>query len=145
MVKTANIKINQTPEQLAYFAAILDQKGTFYIGEFRQKRNGKVDTYWRSILKVASRDKSFINSLEQVFGGRINFSGTMYHWQVTGPTLDYILNIIHSRLTTKQRQCEIMKRFRLLTDHNTGSKPLEDVVSKKRFLIMKEMKEANSQ
>lgn len=152
MAKKVIYHTNQTLAQKAYLAGIIDGEGCFYIGRVKQGKYG-CGWQWHSLIRVTSCDEELILWLENIFGGskdsRYRWTGKkkycrpVYNWQATGEMLNYILNCIEPYLIIKKKQCNVMKRYRL-TSKNIGSKRLSEEIVKKRFELLKEMKNLNS-
>jgi len=143
---------NQTPEQFAYLAGIIDGEGCFYIGHCKQGKYGS-GYQWHVLIKVTSCDEELIVWLENTFGGskdsRYRWTSKktayrpVYNWQCTGEMLDYILPHIYPYLIIKKRQCEIFFEYRK-TCKNIGSKRLPDHVVEKRMELHKAIRQLNS-
>lgn len=152
MAKRVIYKTNQTSEDIAYLAGIIDGEGCFYIGKTKQSKYGSGSS-WHAMIKVTSCDECLIIWLENTFGGaketrhrwtsKKAFTRPIYTWQATGPMLDYILPLIYSRLVIKKRHCAIMGQYRS-TCENIGSRRLSDHVVETRTNLMTELRQLNS-
>lgn len=152
MAKKVNFHTNQTTEQIAYLAGIVDGEGCFYIGRVKQGKYGS-GWQWHVLLKITSCDEVLILWLEQIFGGskesryrwtsKQKFNRPVYNWQATGEMLDYILQAIEPYLIIKKPHCDVMKRYRV-TCKNIGSKRLPDHINDQRFILMKELRNLNT-
>lgn len=152
MAKVVKFHTNQTSEQIAYLAGIVDGEGCFYLGQVKQGKYGN-GLQFHSMLKVTSCDESLIIWLENTFGGhrdsryrwtsKKKFTRPVYNWQATGEMLDYICPTILPYLIIKKPQCEVMMRYRV-TSKNIGSKRLPDEIVEKRLGLITEMRNLNS-
>ena len=152
MAKNVIFHTNQTPEQNAYLAGIIDGEGCMYIGRVKQGKYGS-GWQWHVTLSVTSCDKVLIDWLENTYGGRRahryrwtskkKFYRPVYRWNATGPMLDHVLAVIEPYLTIKKPHCDVMSRYRK-TCKNIGSKRLPDHINDQRFALMKELRILNS-
>jgi len=152
MAKTVKYHTNQTLEEIAYLAGIIDGEGCFYIGRIKQGKYGS-GWQWHCLLRVTNCDEELILWLERVFGGskdsryrwtsKKKFCRPVYNWQASGEMLNHVIKIVEPYLIIKKRQCDVMKRYRL-TCKNIGSKRLPDDIVANRFGLLKEMKNLNS-
>lgn len=152
MAKNVIFHTNQTPENWAYLAGIVDGEGCFYIGKTKQHKYGS-DYSWHCMLKITSCDEILIDWLEKTFGGarekryrwtsKKAFCRPVFTWQATGPMLDYILLPLLWRLIIKKPHCAIMGQYRLTCD-NIGSRRLSDHVIETRTRLMGELRQLNS-
>ena len=143
---------NQTPEQLAYLAGIVDGEGCFYFGKVKQGRYGN-GTQWHCKLAVTNTDKSLTDWLNELFGGtqeiryrytsKQAFCRPIHRWDCSGLMLDYICPLILPYLIIKKRQCETIMEIRK-TYANIGSKRLSEEVVKLREDLLVTMRNLNS-
>lgn len=152
MGKTVKFTTNQTPEQFAYLAGIVDGEGCFYFGKVKQGRYGN-GTQWHCKLAVTSCDKCLPDWLNNLFGGtkeqryrytsKKAYERPIYRWDASGLMLDFLLPKILPYLVIKIKQCETMIEIRK-TYANIGSKRLPDeiVARREEFLII--MRNLNS-
>jgi hypothetical protein len=152
MAKIVKFSTDQTPEQLAYLAGIIDGEGCFYFGCVKQGRYGN-GTQWHCKLTVNCCDKCLIDWLKDLFGGaqqrqyrytsKRAYERPTYTWDASGALLDYILLKILPYLVIKREQCltfiEIRKTYR-----NIGSKRLPDEVVEERTRLLSVMRNLNS-
>lgn len=146
MARKVIFTTNQTPEQLAYLAGIVDGEGCFYFGKVKQGRYGN-GTQWHCHLSVTSTDECLIVWLNNLFGGNSErryrwtskkaFCRPIYKWAASGEMLDYICPKILPYLIIKKKQCETFIEIRK-TYANIGSKRLPEEIVKKRteFLVI---------
>lgn len=152
MGKIVKFNTNQTPEQIAYLAGLIDGEGCFYLGNVKQGKYGS-GLQWHSFIKITSCDEVLIIWLENTFGGskdsryrwtsKKNFYRPVFNWQASGPMLDYILPLVKPYLIIKKHQCDVMLRYRL-TSKNIGSKRLSPEVNEQRLKLLSEMRKLNS-
>lgn len=152
MAKIVKFTTNQTPEQLAYLAGIVDGEGCFYFGCVKQGRYGN-GTQWHCKLAVTSCDKCLTDWLNDLFGGtkeqryrytsKKAFERPVYRWDASGLMLDYILPKILPYLVIKREQCLTMIEIRK-TYKNIGSKRLPEEVVEKRTQLLSIMRNLNS-
>lgn len=145
-------KTDQTSEQIAYTAGIVDGEGCFYIGKVKQGSYGN-GWQWRAMLEVTSCDKILIDWLNTLFIGateeqyrwtsKKKFYRPVYKWRAHGPLLDHLLPLLKPYLTIKSKHCDVMIKFRS-TCKNIGSKRLPDSVNSERDIYHKEMRKLNS-
>lgn len=152
MAKRVKFNVNQTSEDIAYLAGIIDGEGCFYIGRVKQGKYGN-GYQWHSMIKVTSCDEELILWLEKTFGGAKDsryrwtskkaFTRPVYNWQATGLMLDYLIPLIYPRLIIKKRQCAVMGKYRNTCD-NIGSRRLSDHTTELRTTYMTELRNLNS-
>lgn len=152
MPRIVQFTTNQTPEQLAYLAGIVDGEGCFYFGNVKQGRYGN-GTQWHCKLAVTSTDKCLTDWLNDLFGGtkeiryrytsKKAFERPIHRWDASGLLLDYICPKILPYLIIKRKQCETMIEIRK-TYANIGSKRLPDEIVKKRSELLLVMRNLNS-
>jgi len=152
MAKKVIYHIDQTTEQIAYLAGIIDGEGCLYIGRVKQGKYGS-GWQWRALIRVTSCDEELILWLEETFGGskdsryrwtsKKKYFRPVYNWQATGNMLDHVLKCVEPYLIIKKKQCDVMKRYRL-TSKNIGSKRLPDDIVAKRFELLSEIRNLNS-
>lgn len=152
MARIVQFTTNQTQEQLAYLAGIVDGEGCFYFGQVKQGQYGN-GTQWHCKLAVTSTDKRLTDRLNDLFGGtkeqryrytsKKAFERPIYRWDATGLMLDYICPKILPFLIIKREQCICMIEIRK-TYANIGSKrlPIDIVEKRTKFLIV--MRNLNS-
>lgn len=144
MARKVIFKKDQTSEQLAYLAGIIDGEGCFYMGLTHQAKYGN-GYMFHTFIKVTSCDRVLIDWLDNLFGGtreeryrwtsKKAFERPVYNWQATGEMLDYVCPKILPYLVIKTKQCELMMKMRE-TYANIGSKRLsEEVVNLRKDLI----------
>jgi hypothetical protein len=143
---------DQTPEQLAYFAGIVDGEGCFYFGKVKQGKYGN-GTQWHCKLAITSTDNRLTDWLNSLFGGtkeiryrytsKKAFERPIYRWDASGEMLDYICPLLLPYLIIKKEQCQTMIEIRK-TYANVGSKRLPEniVVIREQFLVI--MRNLNS-
>ena len=150
MAKLVKFTTNQTPEQIAYLAGIVDGEGCFYFGNVKQGRYGN-GTQWHCKLAVTSTDKCLTDWLNDLFGGNKEqryrytskraYERPIYRWDASGLLLDYICPLLLKYLIIKTKQCETMIEIRK-TYANIGSQRLPDAIVQKRlefFVIMRNL------
>ena len=152
MAKIVKFTTNQTPEQFAYLAGIIDGEGCFYFGQVKQGRYGN-GTQWHCKIAVTSTDKRLTDWLNDLFGGtkeqRYRYTSKkayvrpIYRWDASGAMLDYICPLILPYLVIKKEQCEVMMEIRK-TYANIGSKRLSEEVVEKRTQLLSIMRNLNS-
>lgn len=152
MARIVKFFTNQTLEQLAYLAGIVDGEGCFYFGRVKQGRYGN-GTQWHCKLAVTSCDQCLTDWLNKLFGGtkeqryrytsKRAYERPVYRWDASGLMLDYILPLILPYLIIKKKQCQIMIEIRK-TYKNIGSKRLPEsiVAIREEFLVI--MRNLNS-
>jgi len=117
----------------AYLAGYIDGDGCFYIDTVKAK-TGKFPIVHRTVLKFASIDESVMIWLRDFLGvhywtkvvskKRKKFNRrNVFEANVTGETLDKLLNRILPYLRIKKRHCEIMIKMR-----KTYPKPIKGVI-----------------
>lgn len=152
MARKVIFKTGHSIAEIAYLAGLVDGEGCFYIGRTKQGKYGN-GYQWHSLLKITSCDERLIVWLENTFGGSKDsryrwtskkaFCRPVFNWQATGEMLDYLLPKIKPYLIIKKPHCEVMIKYRL-TSKNIGSKRLPESISKKRFELLKEIRNLNS-
>lgn len=152
MARTVKFTTNQTLQQLAYLAGIVDGEGCFYFGKVKQGRYGN-GTQWHCHLSVTNTDKRLINWLNDLFGGnserryrwtsKKTFCRPIYKWQASGKMLDYICPVILPYLIVKRDQCLTFLKIRK-TYANIGNKRLPDDIVEKRTHLLSLMHNLNS-
>lgn len=152
MARIVKFTTNQTPEQFAYLAGIVDGEGCFYFGKVKQGRYGN-GTQWHCKLAVTSCDKCLTDWLNDLFGGtkdqryrytsKRSFERPIHRWDASGLMLDYLLPKILPYLIIKRKQCETMIEIRK-TYANIGSKCLPDDVVQRREEFLFIMRNLNS-
>ena len=145
-------RTDQTPEQLAYLAGIIDGEGCFYIGLVKHGKYGN-GYQWHSLLKVSSCDLILIEWLEQHFGGKTEsrhrytskkkFERPTYGWIIRGEMLDHFLPLLYPYFTIKKKHCEVMMEYRK-TSANIGSQRLPAEVYDIRHKLMVQMRSLNT-
>jgi len=152
MARITKFTTNQTAEQFAYLAGIVDGEGCFYFGKVKQGKYGN-GTQWHCKLAVTSCDKCLTDWLNDLFGGtkeqryrytsKRAFERPIHRWDASGLMLDYLLPKILPYLIIKRKQCETMIEIRK-TYANIGSQRLPDEIVSRReeFLII--MRNLNS-
>jgi hypothetical protein len=153
MAKRVKFHINQTTEQLAYLAGIIDGEGCFFVGKYKTSQAYGSGAHFHSLIRVTSCDEILIKWLETIFGGSRDsryrwtskkaFCRPVFTWQASGEMLDYICPQIHKYLVIKKKHCEIMMEIRK-TYANIGSKRLPQDIIEKRTIIMIELRKLNS-
>lgn len=136
--------------QIAYLAGIIDGEGCMYLGY--NKAHEKYHS-WHSMMKVSNCDIELILWLENTFGGakqthtrwtsKRAFERPVYTWQSTGAMLDYLLPLIQPFLVIKNKQCEIMLRYRKTCGWN-GPIKISEEIQKERTECMLLMRKLNS-
>lgn len=152
MARLVKFTTNQTQEQFAYLAGIVDGEGCFYFGKVNQGRYGN-GTQWHCKLAVTSCDKCLTDWLNNLFGGtkeqryrytsKRAFERPIYRWDASGAMLDYILPKILSFLIIKRKQCETMIEIRK-TYANIGSRRLPAEIVTQREVFLTIMRNLNS-
>lgn len=152
MGKIVNYKTNHKDTEIAYLAGLIDGEGCIYIGHTKQGKYGN-GYQWHSMLKITNCDEQLIIWLENIFGGskdsryrwtsKKKFTRPVYNWQATGPMLDYLLPLVKPYLIIKEKQCDVMIRYRL-TSKNIGSKRLPPEINEQRLLLLSELRNLNS-
>ena len=147
-----NFRKDQTLENWAYLAGIIDGEGCFYIGTVSYKKKNTSNNF-HSIISIANTEIALINWLDNIFGkasdGRYRYTSKKaferptYRWSTSGSLLDYILPNIYPYLVIKQKHCEIMMEFRK-TCGFCGPKVLSKETYEERFRLMKEIRKLNS-
>lgn len=120
----------------AYLAGYIDGDGCFYIDTVKAKK-GPERIHYRTILKFASVDIEIMNWLHKFLG--INFwekvvskkrkhlnRRKVYEANLTGDSLDELIQRIYPYLRIKKRHCEIMMKMR-----STYKKPEKGIVCSK--------------
>jgi len=115
--------------QMAYLAGIIDGEGSIYIGNFSS--NPKTGSkYYQTNIEVTNSDKSLMDWISEVFGGRIttyaasqmpkNARRTYYRWIATGERVTHLVEILLPYLIAKKNQAEIMIKMRATYKPNYG-------------------------
>lgn len=152
MAKKVEFQTDQTNEQIAYLAGIIDSEGCFYIGHVKQGKYGN-GLQWHSLVKISTCDVILIEWLETNFGracesrhrytSKRTFERPVYAWNMTGEMLDHFLPILYPYFVIKKRHCEIMQEYRK-TSKNIGSKRLPPEINERRIELMKQMRAINT-
>lgn len=152
MAKLVPFTTDQTKEQLAYIAGIVDGEGCFYFGNVKQGRYGN-GTQWHCKLAITSCDKCLTDWLTEVFGGckeqryrytsKQAFCRPIYRWDASGLLLDYLCPQILPYLIIKKEQCQLMIKIRE-TYENIGSRRLPQDVVDLRLEYLHQMRKLNS-
>lgn len=152
MAKIVKFTKNQSPEQLAYLAGIVDGEGCFYFGKVKQGRYGN-GTQWHCKLAVTSTDRCLTDWLNNLFGGtkeqryrytsKKTYYRPVYRWDATGLMLNYICPKILPYLIIKKKQCELFIEIRK-TYANIGSKRLPEHIVQQREAFLIAIRNLNS-
>jgi len=152
MGRNAVYKTDQTKEQIAYLAGIIDGEGCFYFGRVKQGKYGN-GWQWHSNIQVSNCDEALIIWLEDIFGGKKEtryrttsknkYNRPVFIWRAGGEMINYLLPLIEPYLVIKKKHCVVMAQIRA-TYKNWGSKQLPPEVSELRFTLLKELRNLNS-
>ena len=152
MGRIVKFTTNQTDENFAYLAGIVDGEGCFYFGNVKQGKYGN-GTQWHCHLSVTNTEKILIDWLYDLFGGNREhryrwtskkaFNRPIYRWNATGPLLEYVCQKIYSFLQNKKQHCKIMMEIRK-TYANIGSRRLPEHIVQKRIELLKKLRKLNS-
>jgi len=141
-----------TPEQIAYFAGLLDGEGCIRIGRFHN--SGGVLRY-RAFIQIAMTDEAPIDWLTSVVGGKkyIDWkrndikSKVCYCWQTNAKEGAAILRRALKYLLVKRERADLYIRFSetLCSQGGKGEmRPLSDELLERRKELFEENKRLNS-
>jgi hypothetical protein len=118
---------NWNPLQCAFFAGLFEGEGCFNIRINHPKKKPDASHYMCRIC-ITNTSKIMIDWIFDNFGGNYHQRNRdpkykpVYHWSISGPSMDKVLHAIYPYLVSKKRHAEVMLKFRSTFDPKRTSR-----------------------
>ncbi len=111
----------------AYFAGLFDGEGCFNIRINHPEKKPDASHYMCRIC-LTNTCKTMIDWIYENFGGNFHVRSRdpkykpVYHWSISGPPMVEVLHALYPYLRSKQKQADVMIRFRSTFDPKRTSR-----------------------